>query len=61
MGDNRKPMDCRYYPLCQGLQALNRDIPASFSGIHAIVLQRVAESICDKCRDYEAKDMEGAA
>jgi hypothetical protein len=36
-------------------------IPASFSGMHAIVMQREAESICDKCHGFEPKDLAGAA
>jgi hypothetical protein len=55
MGDHRKPIDCKHYPLCQGLQALHRDIPTSFSGTHAIVLQREAECICEKCRDFRSE------
>jgi hypothetical protein len=61
MGDYRKPIDCRHYPICQDLETVSRDIPASFSGIHAIVMQREAESICDKCHDFEPKDLAGAA
>jgi hypothetical protein len=40
---------------------VSRDIPTSFSGIHAIVLQREAESICEKCHEFEPKEMAGAA
>ena len=61
MTDYRKPLDCRHYPLCRDLQVVSGEIPASFSGIHAIALQREAESICIKCPDYEPKDMAGAA
>jgi hypothetical protein len=61
MGDYKKPIDCRHYPICQDLETVSRDIPASFSGIHAIVMQREAESICDKCHDFEPKDLAGAA
>ena len=61
MGEHRKPIECRHYPLCQGLQTVSRDIPASFSGTHAIVLQREAESICGHCHDFEPKDMAGVA
>jgi hypothetical protein len=61
MGDYRKPIDCRHYLRCQDLETVSRDIPASFSGMHAIVRQREAESICDKCRDFEPKELAGAA
>lgn len=61
MGDYKKPIDCIHYPSCQDLEAVSRDIPASFSGMHAIVLQREAESICGKCYNFEPKDLAGAA
>jgi hypothetical protein len=61
MGEHRKPVDCKRYPLCQDLETVSRDIPTSFSGIHAIVLQREAESICEKCHEFEPKEMAGAA
>ena len=61
MGDYKKPIDCRHYPICQDLETVSRDIPTSFSGMHAIVMQREAEPICDKCRDFEPKDLAGAA
>ena len=61
MGDHKKPIDCRHYPICQDLENVSRDIPASFSGMHAIVMQREAESICDKCHGFESKDLAGAA
>lgn len=61
MGDCNKPIDCMHYPLCRDLESVSRDIPASFSGMHAIVLQREAESICGKCLDFEPKDLAGAA
>jgi hypothetical protein len=61
MGDHRKPIECIHYPLCQDLETVSRDIPTSFSGMHAIVMQREAESICSECHDFQAKDMAGAA
>jgi hypothetical protein len=61
MEEYQKPMDCRHYPSCEDLKAVTRDIPASFSGTHALVLQREAEPICDTCHDFERKDMAGAA
>ena len=61
MGDYKIPIDCRHYPICQDLETVSRDIPASFSGMHAIVMQREAESICDKCHGFEPKDLAGAA
>ena len=61
MGKYRKPIDCRHYPVCQDLETASRDIPVSFSGIHAIVTQREAELICDKCHDFEPKELAGAA
>ncbi len=61
MGDTRKAIDCIHFPLCQDLSRVGRDIPVSFSGMHAIVLQREAESICGRCHDFEPKDLAGAA
>jgi len=61
MGDYKKPIDCVHYPSCQDLETVSRDIPASFSGLHAIVLQREAGAICVKCQDFESKDLAGAA
>jgi hypothetical protein len=61
MVDSRKPSDCIHYPLCQDLEKVSRDIPASFSGLHAIVLQREARAICVKCQDFESRDLAGAA
>ena len=57
MGDYKKPIECRHYPLCQGLQTVSRGIPPSFSGTHAIVLQKEAESICSECHDFDPKNM----
>ncbi len=61
MGDYRKPIDCRHYPICQDLETVSRDIPASFSGLYAIVLRREARAICVKCQYFEPKDLAGAA
>jgi hypothetical protein len=61
MGDHRKPIECIHYPLCQDLETVSRDIPPSFAGMHAIVIQREAEPICSECHDFQAKDMAGAA
>ncbi|UCG21047.1 MAG: hypothetical protein JSU80_00125 [Deltaproteobacteria bacterium] len=61
MGDYQKPRDCVHYPSCQDLETVSRDIPASFSGLHAIVLQREARAICLKCQYFEPKDLAGAA
>ena len=61
MTDCRKPLDCKYYPLCRDLQLVSGEIPVSFSGMHDIALQKEAESICSKCPDYVAKEMAGAA
>ena len=61
MGEYRKPIECIHYPLCQDLEAVSRAIPPSFSGMHALVMQREAESICSECHNFEAKEMEGAA
>ena len=60
MGDHRKPIECRHFPLCQKLKTVVLDIPASFSGLHGIVLQREAESICGNCHSFEPEDMAGA-
>ena len=60
MGDRRKPIECMHFPLCQELKTVSLGIPASFSGMHGIVLQREAESICGKCHSFEPKDMVGA-
>ena len=61
MEDKRKPIECIHYPLCQDLKTVGRDIPTSFSGMHAIVMQREAEPICSECLDFQEKDMAGAA
>jgi hypothetical protein len=61
MADDKRNIECRHYPLCQNLETVGRDIPPSFSGIHAIVLEREAESICDKCHDFEPEDLAGTA
>jgi hypothetical protein len=61
MEEVRKPIDCKNYLSCQDLNTMGRDIPVSFSGIHLIVLQREAESVCGKCHDFEPKEMAGAA
>jgi len=61
MVDSKKPLDCMHYPLCQDLERVKRDIPTSFSGLHAIVLQREARAICVKCQHFEQKDLAGAA
>ena len=61
MVDSKKPLDCIHYPLCQDLETVSREIPASFSGLHARVLQREARAICAKCQDFESKDLAGAA
>ena len=61
MVDSKKPLDCMHYPLCQDLETVKRDIPASFSGLHALVLQREARAICVNCQDFESKDLAGAA
>ena len=61
MVDSKKPVECRHYPLCQDLESLKRDIPASFSGLHAIVLQREARAICANCQYFRPKDLAGAA
>jgi hypothetical protein len=61
MVDSKKPIDCIHYPLCQDLETVSRDIPASFSGLHAIVLQKEARSICIKCQNFKSKDLAGAA
>jgi hypothetical protein len=50
-----------HYPLCEDLDRVKRDIPASFSGIHAIALQRKARAICMECKYFEPKDLAGAA
>ncbi|MEJ2431120.1 MAG: hypothetical protein P8075_19715 [Deltaproteobacteria bacterium] len=61
MVDSKKPADCIHYPLCQDLDTVKRDIPASFSGLHAIVLLKEARSICINCQHFEPKDLAGAA
>ena len=61
MVDSKKPVDCIHYPLCQDLERVKRDIPASFSGLHAIVLQRKARAICVNCQYFRPKDLAGAA
>jgi hypothetical protein len=61
MVDSKKPSDCINYPSCKDLETVKRDIPASFSGLHAIVLQRKAQAICLNCQHFESKDLAGAA
>jgi len=61
MVDSKNPSDCRHYPLCQDLETVKRDIPASFAGLHAIVLQKEARAICTNCQYFEPKDLAGAA
>jgi hypothetical protein len=61
MVDSRKPLECMHFPLCKDLEAVKRDIPASFSGLYAIVLQREARAICINCQCFEPKDLAGAA
>jgi hypothetical protein len=61
MVDDKKPIDCAHYPSCQEVATVSRHIPVSFSGLHALVLQREAESICLKCQCFESKDLAGAA
>jgi hypothetical protein len=61
MVDSKKPLDCRHFPLCKDLETVKRDIPASFSGLYAIVLQREARTICISCQCFEPKDLAGAA
>ena len=61
MVDSKKPIDCIHYPLCQDLETVSREIPASFSSLHVIVLQREARAICLHCQDFESKDLAGAA
>ena len=61
MVDSKKPVDCIHYPLCQDLDRVKRDIPASFSGLHALVLQREARAICVNCQHFRPKDLAGAA
>jgi len=61
MVDSKKPAQCMHFPLCQYLERVTNEIPASFSGLHAIVLQREARAICLKCQYFEPKDLAGAA
>lgn len=61
MVDSKNPIDCIHYPLCRDLETVSREIPASFSGLHAIVLQREARAICVKCQNFQSKDLAGAA
>ena len=61
MVDSKNPSDCMHYPLCQDLETVKRDIPASFSGLHAIVLQKEASAICTNCQYFKPKDLAGAA
>ena len=57
----RNPIDCKHYPLCRDVEMVARTIPASFSGLHAIVLQRKAEVLCCECRNFETKEMSETA
>ena len=61
MRECRKPIECIHYPLCQDLETVSRSISPSFSGMHAVVMQREAEPICSECHNFESKEMEGAA
>jgi len=61
MVDSKKPLDCAHYPLCRDLDSVKRAIPASFSGLHAIVLEREARTICRNCQHFQPKDLAGAA
>jgi hypothetical protein len=55
LAELRKPMDCMFYPACEPMKELLRDIPVSLVLMRTVLLQREAESICAQCPDWEPK------
>jgi len=55
MTELRKPMDCTFYPACEPMRELLRDIPVSLVLTRTVLLQREAKSICAQWPDWEPK------
>jgi hypothetical protein len=55
MAKTRYPTDCMFYPQCERLKELVRDIPDDLVLTRTIALQKRAEPICAQCPDFEPK------
>ncbi len=55
------PTDCIFYPQCELLKELVRDIPQNLKLTKSIVLQKRAESFCAECGNFERRPIETVA
>jgi hypothetical protein len=55
------PMDCIFFPQCESLKELVRDIPRNLKLTKSIVLQKRAESFCAECVSFERRPIKTVA
>ena len=55
------PTDCIFFPHCESLEELVRDIPRNLKLTKSIVLQKRAESFCAECGNFERRPIKTVA
>ena len=55
------PTDCIFFPQCESLKELVRDIPRNLKLTKSIVLQKRAESFCAECVNFERRPIKTVA
>jgi hypothetical protein len=55
------PTDCTFYPQCEFLKELVRDIPRNLKLTKSIILPIRAESLCSECASFERRPIKTVA